>query len=627
VQFSIPRATTQTVVDVDFPAGAGGSAMIASVVNGLTGYNIADSNGLPDGSCGLSATSSPLGNTRDSVIDLRATPRHAVINIAITGAADTAFIGLHNEFFTYDLWVYVLPINCTNDAGCNDNVACTVDHGVFCDGVEYCDVRFDCQWDATPDCDDGLECTIDYCDFDADHCASESDDFYCDDGLFCNGWEVCDASLGCTAGPPMDCDDGIGCTTDVCNENTYQCTHTPDESACDDDLFCNGVEHCDAGGACAPGTPPNCDDGVVCTVDSCDETTRACVHEADSSACNDGAYCNGVETCDPATGCLAGTPPDCDDGVACTVDSCDEATLACVHQADDSTCDDGRFCNGVETCELVAGCRAGTPPDCDDSVNCTTDSCDSASDACLHATDEGLCDNGVFCDGAEVCDAGAGCVSGPDPCPGSLCRESDDRCVECFSNADCDDDVFCNGAESCDSAGNCAAGAASCAAGETCNEAGARCESNSDFALDIKPGMCPNRLQTNARGQVQTAVMGNAVASIDVRTVRLSRTDGAGGSVRPLQGSPGPIPRWGDVASPSPGGPCACGSSTSDGMVDLVLQFDHVEMVQALQLGGLRSGAEVELRLNGSLLDGTPFEVADCVTVQTPGRQSTAAVH
>lgn len=646
VQFSIPRATTQTLVDVDFPSGSGASAMIASVVNGSTGFNAADNNGSRDGFCGLGAASSPLGNTRDSVIDLRATSRHAIINIGITGAADTSFIGLHNEFFTYDLWVYVLPINCTNDAGCNDNVACTLDHcdvvsgvcdntpddascdnGVFCDGVEYCDTRFDCQSDAPPDCDDGVECTIDFCDFNSDQCASEPDDFFCDDGLFCNGWEVCDPSLGCVAGPPADCDDGIRCTRDACDENTWRCTHAPDESACDDGLFCNGIEHCDANGDCTPGTPPICDDGVACTVDSCDEATRACVHKADDSTCDDGRFCNGAETCDLVAGCRAGAPPHCDDGVSCTVDACDEVAAACVSTPDDSVCDDGRFCNGAETCDLVAGCRAGTPPSCDDGVNCTVDSCDSVSDTCLHAPDDGLCQNGLFCDGAEVCDAGTGCVSGADPCPGSLCREGDDRCVECFSNADCDDRVFCNGAEFCDAAGNCAAGAAPCAAGETCNEADARCESNSDFALDIKPGMCPNRLQTNARGQVQMAVMGNAVASIDVRTVALSRTDGAGGSVRPLQGPSGPRPQLSDVASPSPGGPCSCGSSTSDGMIDLVLPFDQAEMLQTLRLDSLRSGAEVQLRVSGRLRDGTPFEVVDCVTVQTPGRPSTAAVH
>jgi hypothetical protein len=44
--------------------------------------------------------------------------------------------------------------------------------------------------------------------------------------------------------------------------------------------------------------------------------------------CNDGNACNGVETCDPGTGCLAGTPPDCNDDDECTADTC-EPTLGC----------------------------------------------------------------------------------------------------------------------------------------------------------------------------------------------------------------------------------------------------------------------------------------------------------
>ncbi len=48
--------------------------------------------------------------------------------------------------------------------------------------------------------------------------------------------------------------------------------------------------------------------------------------------CDDGIVCNGAETCDVASGsCLAGTPPTCDDGNACTADSCDSASNACVH--------------------------------------------------------------------------------------------------------------------------------------------------------------------------------------------------------------------------------------------------------------------------------------------------------
>jgi len=44
---------------------------------------------------------------------------------------------------------------------------------------------------------------------------------------------------------------------------------------CDDGLFCNGDEVCEAG-RCAPGTPLNCDDGIDCTVDQCDESRNAC---------------------------------------------------------------------------------------------------------------------------------------------------------------------------------------------------------------------------------------------------------------------------------------------------------------------------------------------------------------
>ena len=46
--------------------------------------------------------------------------------------------------------------------------------------------------------------------------------------------------------------------------------------------------------------------------------------------CDDLDPCNGVETCDSYLGCVSGTPPLCDDGDACTDDSCD-STVGCVH--------------------------------------------------------------------------------------------------------------------------------------------------------------------------------------------------------------------------------------------------------------------------------------------------------
>jgi hypothetical protein len=119
-------------------------------------------------------------------------------------------------------------------------------------------------------------CTTDSCNEGTDSCDNTPDDAACDDGLFCNGTETCDAVLDCQAGTAVDCDDGVGCTTDACNEGTDSCDNTPDDAACDDGLFCNGAETCDAVLDCQAGTVVDCDDAEICTDDSCNETTDQC---------------------------------------------------------------------------------------------------------------------------------------------------------------------------------------------------------------------------------------------------------------------------------------------------------------------------------------------------------------
>jgi len=65
-----------------------------------------------------------------------------------------------------------------------------------------------------------------------------------------------------------------------------------------------------------------CEDGVVCTVDVCDVETGLCSNEPVDAACDDGRFCNGVETCDAAEDCLSGSDP-CAPGEACDeVDGC-----------------------------------------------------------------------------------------------------------------------------------------------------------------------------------------------------------------------------------------------------------------------------------------------------------------
>jgi hypothetical protein len=96
----------------------------------------------------------------------------------------------------------------------------------------------------------------------------------------------------------------------------------------------------------------------------------------DDADCDDDLFCNGAETCVDNL-CQAGTPEDCDDGVACTVDSCNEDIDACDNTPDDGECDDGLFCNGTETCDAILDCEAGVEP-CDDPADCDeeNDQCD-----------------------------------------------------------------------------------------------------------------------------------------------------------------------------------------------------------------------------------------------------------
>ncbi|MEM7249493.1 MAG: S8 family serine peptidase, partial [Acidobacteriota bacterium] len=607
---------------------------------------------------------------------------------------------------------------CTSDAACDDGDACNgvetcdgfgtcqagtppaCDDGLFCNGTETCDSVLGCQAGTPPNCDDGVSCTTDSCNEATDSCDNVPVDSACDDGLFCNGVETCDPVLGCVSGSDP-------CPGQSCNETSDTCLQCLVDADCDDGLFCNGDETC-SGGTCQSGSDPcpgqGCDEAidqciagataqmetgtvvvggsavtvdlvhdyvdpvVVCsvqyasnatptvtrmsnvvsgsfdvrlvnpsggavaaetvsylvveagawTIDGvaieaqtvtstvtddnnswvgeaqsylqsytnpvvlgqvmssndpawsvfwcqgasrtdppsastirtgktvCEDTTvpradetigfivietghgsiggveyeaalgadtvlgvtnappytytfssafasvpevavvtmaamdgnnggwaqthgaspltattlglsidedqigdteRAHTSEqvgyavfatafaypaagcVDDAECDDGLWCNGDETCNNAGSCDPGTPPACDDGIACTIDSCNEASDSCDNGPDDSLCDDGIFCNGIETCDPAIGCQPGTPPSCDDGVGCTIDSCDGGNDACSNAPDDSACDDGLFCNGTETCDPVLGCQSGSDPCAGQGCDEVTDECL------------------------------------------------------------------------------------------------------------------------------------------------------------------------------------------------------
>ncbi|MCH7719540.1 MAG: hypothetical protein IH988_00935 [Planctomycetes bacterium] len=141
--------------------------------------------------------------------------------------------------------------------------------------------------------------------------------------------------------------------------------------------------------------------------------------------------------------------------------------------------------------------------------------------------------------------------------------------------------------------------------------------------LDIKPGSCPNSFNRNSHGVLPVALVGTDtfdVAQVDISSIQLSRTDGVGGGVTPHEGPPGPHSVFADVATPFEGKePCDCHELEGDGILDLSMKFITDDMVEALQLDDLPAGDLIQLVVNGTLLDGTPFSASDCIRLVPPG--------
>lgn len=344
-----------------------------------------------------------------------------------------------------------------------DDAAC--DDGLFCNGEEICDPQADCRPGEPVQINDGVGCTIDSCSEVERAIVHRPDDGRCSDGLFCNGDEICDPVEDCQAGEAVPVDDGLECTDDVCDEGARTVRHSPAHGRCDDGRTCNGVEICVPDVGCTPGPVEGFDDGIPCTIDACDPATDAITHVPDDAVCSNGLFCDGSETCDAARGCLAGRAPLLDDGIGCTQDTCDEAADRIVHAPVAARCDDALFCNGAETCDPAAGCRNGTPPELSDGVPCTVDACDEANDRVIHTADDARCSDGLFCNGAETCDAIAGCRNGAPPivddgvaCTADACNENTDRVDHAPDNARCADANVCDGAEVCDAVAGCREG-------------------------------------------------------------------------------------------------------------------------------------------------------------------------
>lgn len=339
-----------------------------------------------------------------------------------------------------NVWIDTFEVNppCVGAGDCNDGDACTAD---TCEAGSCAH--------ALMVCDDEVGCTDDTCV--AGNCVFTPNNADCaDDGLFCNGVESCDVQSGCvSSGDPCsvgelcdemmdscgeciadaDCDDGLDSTFDTCESGG--CVFTSIDSGCAGDMDGSGgigpfdLASLLAGWGANPGHAGDLDgDGAVGPLDlamllaswgPCPEPV-VCSVDAD---CDDGVFCNGSESCDTSTGnCQDADHP-------CSGQLCDEENQLCADAECmiDADCDDGAFCSGVETCDPVVGiCAAGSDP-------CPDQMCDESSAACVDCLTNSDCDDGTFCNGSERCQEGA-CEAGTEPCGGrETCDEVSQACV------------------------------------------------------------------------------------------------------------------------------------------------------------------------------------------------------
>jgi hypothetical protein len=284
----------------------------------------------------------------------------------------------------------------------------------------------------------------------------------CDDGVYCNGVEVCRAGA-CEPGEPIRCDDGVDCTEDACegtgcafipradrctlaeggacdpvNDCQYAvcdattcrpspCRNAACEMQSDGTVVCERTSACSAGEACC-GTmcrPVGCSDGNECTRDACDAATSECTHEDDDGrACSDGDACTAPDVC-AASACVPGSMRTCDDTNPCTRDECNRATGECASMPDDTL-----PCAVLDDCLVSPRCVSGAcvsdPVDCSDGVACTLDTCRGGE--CRHAPDGAMCPGGTCtptgCSYPGTCNTATNCVAAPcerTTCMGDVC--------------------------------------------------------------------------------------------------------------------------------------------------------------------------------------------------------------
>jgi hypothetical protein len=408
-------------------------------------------------------------------------------------------------------------VSTTTVRECNDNL--------FCNGVESCSAG-SCVLGSSVNCagsniagvascfnvPDGNSKTWDYrasftssCNEASDSCTSGSSSVSsacsvlscnaeCDSTHSCAATD-CSSKSGCVgsnyyiySNVANSCLSDCGCSHNSCssipsqiiyNDSrcvSYECTY---DSECDrlDSTYCSGDSVYRVDGkcinrACVSGTPvlmQNCNSadrnfcvGSVVKNDNGYCSSGYCyVSTTTVQNCNDGLFCNGVESCS-AGSCVSGSSVNCagsniagvascfnvPDGNSKTWDYRASFTSSC-NEASDS-CNSGS--SVVSSACSVLSCNA----ECDSTHSCASTRCTQYS-GCIGR------DYYVYSDVSNSCTGSCACTS--NSCSAPVVIRNDSRCGECSVNSDCDrlDSNFCTGSSVFRSEGVCISGM--CASG------------------------------------------------------------------------------------------------------------------------------------------------------------------
>lgn len=310
---------------------------------------------------------------------------------------------------------YENSIRCYRECdGCESDEDCS--KGEKCIGCEC--KTYECTKDT--ECIDNEKCTKDKCQ--ENKCVNTQitscvhNDDCCPSG--CEGLDNDCPVIDCQE--DSDCSDNNQCTKDGCQENKCKYTTLEDNEECDEGVCCDGeceTPECHNASCCEDKHSEVCRENFSCLnpgkcYADCEwDEINACKN--DDGCCPSG--CEGLDN--DCGGC--GNDSDCDDSNDCTADTCVDNQCEYGLEPDNTPCATGVCCEG--SCAL---------PICENNNDCEEDVCETC-----------ICRDPDTCQSECVCNPITQCINNDNCCP-SGCEGLDNDC-ECIDECEISEPAYC----------------------------------------------------------------------------------------------------------------------------------------------------------------------------------------